>query len=83
MASEAEVLSRYFEGEIPFYRYRHVGKPGISGWAQVTQGHVTEGAEMRQKQNYDFYYISIPRPRLDLLILFRTVRTMLNGFGAR
>ena len=80
---EAEVLSRYFEGEIPFYRYRHVVKPGISGWAQVTQGHVTDGAEMREKQNYDFYYIKYFSPWLDVLILFKTVRTMVNGFGAR
>lgn len=80
---EAQVLSRYFEGEIPFYRYRHVVKPGISGWAQVTQGHVTDGGEMQQKQNYDFYHIKYFSPCLDLLILSKTVRTMLNGFGAR
>lgn len=79
----AEVLSRYFEGEIAFYRCRHVVKPGISGWAQVTQGHVTDGPEMQEKQNYDFYYIKYFSPWLDLLILFKTVRTMVNGFGAR
>lgn len=80
---EAEVLSRYFGGDIPFYRYRHVVKPGISGWAQVTQGHVTGSAEMQEKQNYDFYYIKYFSPWLDLLILFKTVRTIVNGFGAR
>lgn len=80
---EAEVLSRYFEGEIPFYRYRHVVKPGISGWAQVTQGHVTGSVETQLKQHYDFYYIKYFSPWLDLLILFKTVRIILNGFGAR
>lgn len=58
-------------------------KPATSGWAQVTQGHVTDGADMREKQNYDFYYIKYFSPWLDVLILFKTVRTMLNGFGAR
>ncbi len=37
---EAEALSAWYTGEIPFYRYRHVVRPGISGWAQVNQGHV-------------------------------------------
>src|SRR5690606_31655224 len=32
---EAEVLSSWYTSEIPFYRYRHVVRPGISGWAQV------------------------------------------------
>src|SRR5205085_1144961 len=29
---EAQVLSLWYTSEIPFYRYRHVVKPGISGW---------------------------------------------------
>ena len=80
---EAEVLSIWYTSELPFYRYRHVVKPGISGWAQVNQGHVAEVAEVNSKLQYDFYYIKYFSPWLDLLILFRTVKTMLNGFGAR
>ena len=80
---EAEVLSIWYTSELPFYRYRHVVKPGISGWAQVNQGHVAEVAEVHYKLHYDFYYIKYVSPWLDLLILFRTVKTMLNGFGAR
>jgi len=80
---EAEVLSRWYTSEIPFYRYRHVVKPGISGWAQVNQGHVAEVDEVHRKLQYDFYYIKNYSPWLDVLILFRTVKTMLSGFGAR
>ena len=80
---EAQVLSIWYTKEIPFYRYRHVVKPGISGWAQVNQGHVAEVAEVDRKLQYDFYYIKYFSPWLDLLILFRTVKTMLSGFGAR
>jgi lipopolysaccharide/colanic/teichoic acid biosynthesis glycosyltransferase len=80
---EAQVLSRWYTSEIPFYRYRHVVKPGISGWAQVNQGHVAEVDEVHRKLQYDFYYIKYFSPWLDVLILFRTVKTMLNGFGAR
>jgi lipopolysaccharide/colanic/teichoic acid biosynthesis glycosyltransferase len=80
---EAEVLSTWYTSELPFYRYRHVVKPGISGWAQVNQGHVAEVAEVHYKLHYDFYYIKYFSPWLDLLILFRTVKTVLSGFGAR
>ena len=80
---EAEVLSIWYTSELPFYRYRHVVKPGISGWAQVNQGHVAEVAEVNHKLQYDFYYIKYFSPWLDLLILFRTVKTMLSGFGSR
>jgi lipopolysaccharide/colanic/teichoic acid biosynthesis glycosyltransferase len=80
---EAEVLSVWYTSELPFYRYRHVVKPGISGWAQVNQGHVAEVEEVHLKLQYDFYYIKYFSPWLDLLILFRTVKTMLTGFGSR
>jgi lipopolysaccharide/colanic/teichoic acid biosynthesis glycosyltransferase len=80
---EAEVLSIWYTSEIPFYRYRHVVKPGISGWAQVNQGHVAEVDEVHRKLQYDFYYIKYFSPWLDLLILLRTIKTMLTGWGAR
>lgn len=80
---EAEVLSLWYVGELPFYRYRHVVKPGISGWAQTNQGHVADVHEVHRKLQYDFYYIKYFSPWLDMLILFKTARTMLNGFGAR
>jgi lipopolysaccharide/colanic/teichoic acid biosynthesis glycosyltransferase len=80
---EAEVLSRWYEAEIPFYRYRHIVRPGITGWAQVNQGHVAEISEVTSKLHYDFYYVKRFSPWLDILIVVRTVRTMLTGFGSR
>ena len=80
---EAEVLSLWYTSELPFYRYRHVVKPGILGWAQVNQGHVAEVEEVHRKLQYDFYYIKYFSPWLDLLILFRTIRTMPTADGAR
>jgi len=80
---EAQVLSSWYTGEIPFYRYRHVVRPGISGWAQVNQGHVASVDEVHAKLQYDFYYIKYFSAWLDLLILFKTIRTMLTGFGSR
>ncbi|HXG99935.1 MAG TPA: sugar transferase, partial [Sphingomicrobium sp.] len=80
---EAAVLSSWYTGEIPFYRYRHVVRPGISGWAQVNQGHVAHVDEVHEKLQFDFYYIKYFSPWLDTLILFRTIKTILTGFGSR
>jgi lipopolysaccharide/colanic/teichoic acid biosynthesis glycosyltransferase len=80
---EAQILSSWYTNEIPFYRYRHVVRPGISGWAQVSQGHVAEVEEVHEKLQYDFFYIKYFSPWLDVLILFKTIKTMLSGFGAR
>ena len=80
---EAAILSRWYESELPFYRYRHIVPPGITGWAQVNQGHVAELDQVHAKLHYDFYYIKNFSPWLDILILIRTARTVLTGFGSR
>lgn len=80
---EAMVLSRWYEEKIPFYRYRHVVRPGIAGWAQVCQGHVAEVDEVRSKLHYDFYYIKQYSPWIDLLIVVRTMWIVISGHGAR
>ena len=80
---EPEILTRWFMAEIPFYRYRHVVKPGISGWAQVNQGYVSGVDGINVKLQYDFYYIKYFSPWLDFLILLRTIKTMTTGFGSR
>jgi lipopolysaccharide/colanic/teichoic acid biosynthesis glycosyltransferase len=80
---EAVPLAQWYEAELPFYHYRHMVRPGITGWAQVSQGHVTTVDEVRGKLQYDFYYIKHLSFWLDLLIVFRTVRIVCTGFGAR
>ncbi|MFW2176578.1 MULTISPECIES: sugar transferase [unclassified Moraxella] len=72
-----------FEKTIPFYNYRHIVKPGISGWAQVTQGYAGNEDETALKVQYDFYYIKHISFALDMLIVFKTIQTMMTGFGAR
>lgn len=80
---EASALSEWYEKDLPFYCYRYVVPPGITGWAQVNQGHVTSLEKVGDKLQYDFYYIKNFSPWLDILILLKTVRIMLSGFGAR
>lgn len=80
---EALVLSQWYENEIPFYRYRHIILPGLTGWAQVNQGHVTNVEDVTEKLYYDFYYIKYFSVWLDFLIIIKTVRTIISGHGAR
>lgn len=80
---EAVVLSRWYEEQIPFYRYRHIVRPGITGWAQVIQGHVADVEDVQSKLHYDFYYIKNFSLWMDILIVAKTIKTMLTGYGAR
>ena len=72
-----------FNDTIPFYRYRHIVKPGISGWAQVMQGYAGDEDETKIKLEHDFFYIKNFSLTLDLLIVSKTIQTMITGFGAR
>jgi len=76
-------FANQFEREIPFYSYRHLVKPGLTGWAQVTQGYASGIDQNRAKLEHDLYYIKYFSFWLDLWILGRTLRTVLTGFGAR
>ena len=80
---EAVSLSKWYESEIPFYRYRHMVRPGISGWAQVNQGHAAELSEVDEKLQYDFYYVKNLSYWLDIVIVLRTVKVVLLGVGSK
>lgn len=80
---ESMSLASWYEKDVPFFHYRHVVRPGISGWAQVEQGYAAEVDGMTEKLEYDFYYIKNFSFWLDILIVLRTIRTVLTGFGSR
>ena len=68
---------------LPFYGARHSVKPGITGWAQVNAPYGASIEESREKLRYDLYYVKHRTFYLDLLILFRTIRVVICGEGAR
>lgn len=80
---EQESFVTTFEQEIPFYGYRHMVKPGITGWAQTVQGYADDTDSTRTKLAYDLYYIKHFSFWLDINIVFKTLKTMLTGFGAK
>jgi exopolysaccharide biosynthesis polyprenyl glycosylphosphotransferase len=74
---------RDFATSIPSYPYRHLVRPGLTGWAQVQHGYADSADSTRVKLSYDLYYVAHYSLALDLLIAMKTVRTVLTGFGAR
>jgi lipopolysaccharide/colanic/teichoic acid biosynthesis glycosyltransferase len=72
-----------FATRIPAYTYRHLVRPGLTGWAQMQQGYADSEEETVVKLSYDLYYVAHYSMALDLLIAYKTVRTVLNGFGSR
>lgn len=70
-----------YEKSIPFYHFRHLVKPGITGWAQVNYGYGESDEDAIEKLKYDLYYIRNYSLKLDLMIVFKTVYTVLFGKG--
>lgn len=60
-----------FEAENIFYKYRHIVKPGITGWAQVNYPTATP-EETLQKLEYDLYYINHISLKLEMQIILKT-----------
>lgn len=69
--------------EIPYYNLRHVVKPGLTGWAQICYRYGASVEDALKKLQYDLYYIRHLSFQLDLNILFKTLRIVLLGIGAR
>jgi lipopolysaccharide/colanic/teichoic acid biosynthesis glycosyltransferase len=71
------------EQQIPQFAFRYLVRPGITGWAQIHQGHVTAATASRAKLEYDLYYAKNMSLALDLAIGAMTIRTVFTGRGAR
>ena len=80
---EQTAFVRDFAATIPSYPYRHLVRPGLTGWAQVQQGYADSADATRVKLSYDLYYVAHYSLALDLLIAAKTVKTVCTGFGAR
>jgi len=67
--------------EIPYYDLRHVIKPGLTGWAQVSYPYGASVEDALRKLQYDLYYIKNYSLLLDLNILLRTVSVTISRTG--
>lgn len=78
---EREVFIQNLEKEIPFYRFRHAVKPGITGLAQVKYPYGASIEDAKWKHRYDIFYIKHHNVFQDIKIIFLTIKTVLFGMG--
>ena len=70
-----------YEKQIPCYHFRHLVRPGITGWAQVNYPYGSNLEDTLRKLEYDLYYIRYFSFVLDASIVLKTIHIMLFGKG--
>ncbi len=79
--AEWDKLVAEYEREIPCYYFRHLVRPGITGWAQVNYPYGGNIEDTVRKLEYDLYYIRHFSFTLDASIVLKTIHVMLFGKG--
>jgi exopolysaccharide biosynthesis polyprenyl glycosylphosphotransferase len=74
---EEKALVELYSDTIPFYRIRHMVKPGIIGWAILNYSHGASVEDAVQKLQYDLYYIKNRTFWLDLGMIIKIFRILL------
>ena len=70
-----------YDETIPFYGYRHLVRPGITGWAQVNYSYGASNGDAEEKLKYDLFYIRHYSMALDFAIILKTLHTILFAKG--
>ena len=78
---ERPVFVKELSEKIPFYKIRHVVKPGLTGWAQVRGRYAGSVDDTLEKLQYDLFYIKHRSFFLDLNILLKTISTVIYYRG--
>ena len=82
---EIPELAAVYAEKIPYYNARHLIKPGLSGWAQISNFDVPRGGvdveRTSTKLSYDLFYLKRRSLVLDVQIAIKTVATILMRTG--
>ncbi|GJL78489.1 MAG: hypothetical protein NPINA01_14780 [Nitrospinaceae bacterium] len=78
---EQAKLTEVYEKQFFCYRFRHLVRPGITGWAQVNYKYGEDLNDAIKKFEYDLYYIRHFSFKLDANIVLKTLRKMTLGAG--
>jgi len=79
--AEWDRLVEDYSRQIPCYHFRHLVKPGITGWAQVNYHYGESLEDTVRKLEYDLYYIRYFSFLLDAAIVLKTIHIMIFGKG--
>jgi len=60
--------------DIPYYAFRHVIRPGFTGWAQIKYRYARTKEDSKEKFEYDLYYIKNRNIFIDFGIIIRTIQ---------
>ena len=80
---ERPKIDDYLRVKIPNYDLKYCIKPGISGWAQVNYPYGASLEDSKYKLSYDLYYIKNFSILLDCMIMFKTIKLVLNAKGSK
>lgn len=72
--------NEFYRTKVSGYMARHKIRPGITGWAQINgcRGETAQIGDMEERVRYDLEYIRNWSVPLDLQIMFRTVKTVMD-----
>lgn len=79
---EQPEFAHQYGQSLPDYRQRHVVRPGLSGLSQVVQGYTCDTHGTRTKLALDLRYITQSGFRMEAYIFWRTLVTVITGYGA-
>jgi exopolysaccharide biosynthesis polyprenyl glycosylphosphotransferase len=74
---ERPAIVETLQQAIPLYDYRHLVRPGVTGWAQINYPYGSSVDDAIEKTRYDLYYIKNGNIILDIAIIIQTVRVIL------
>ncbi len=79
---ERPEIDKILISQISNYNLRYLVKPGISGWAQVNYPYGASVEDAKNKLSFDMFYIKNHSTIMDILIMLKTIRLVLNLRGS-
>ena len=76
-----EIIQNQLSPNIPYYNLRHLVKPGVTGWAQVTFRYGFSQEDSKEKLQFDLFYVKNRSLWLDIVVIIKTIKTVLTGAG--
>lgn len=78
---ERAVFVEQLQERMPYYSIRHLIRPGLTGWAQVSYRYGSTIEENLVKLEYDLYYMKYRSLLMDIVIMLKTVHIIAKAMG--